>query len=266
MPRRPGGGRPTVRDEPLLRLQRDRQELRPGAGAGRRRSRRSRRQVTALVGDNGAGKSVLIKCIAGHPRARRRPDLWEGKPVTSARRATPPRSGSRPSTRISRCATTSTSSRTCSSAASGVAHLPLDEERMETAAARDAAQPRRDHRALDPPAGRVAVGRPAPVGRDRQGGAVELQARDHGRADRRARRRADRRWCSTWSRRLADRGLAVLIVSHNMNDVFEVADRIAVLRPRPHGRGATRGRDRHADRRRPHDHRRLDREPAPDRR
>jgi ABC-type sugar transport system ATPase subunit len=28
---------------------------------------------------------------------------------------------------------------------------------------------------------------------------------------------------------LADRGLAVLVVSHNMNDVFEVADRIAVL-------------------------------------
>jgi ABC-type sugar transport system ATPase subunit len=31
-------------------------------------------------------------------------------------------------------------------------------------------------------------------------------------------------------RRLADRGLAAMIVSHNMNDVFEVADRIAVLR------------------------------------
>ena len=31
-------------------------------------------------------------------------------------------------------------------------------------------------------------------------------------------------------RRLADRGHAVLMVSHNMNDVFEVADRIAVLR------------------------------------
>jgi ABC-type sugar transport system ATPase subunit len=31
-------------------------------------------------------------------------------------------------------------------------------------------------------------------------------------------------------RRLADRGHAVMIVSHNMNDVFEVADRIAVLR------------------------------------
>jgi D-xylose transport system ATP-binding protein len=31
-------------------------------------------------------------------------------------------------------------------------------------------------------------------------------------------------------RRLADRGLAVLLVSHNLHDVFEVADRIAVLR------------------------------------
>ena len=30
--------------------------------------------------------------------------------------------------------------------------------------------------------------------------------------------------------RLADRGLAVLFISHNMTNVFEVADRIAVLR------------------------------------
>ena len=30
-------------------------------------------------------------------------------------------------------------------------------------------------------------------------------------------------------RRLADRGHAVLLVSHNLNDVFAVADRIAVL-------------------------------------
>jgi ABC-type sugar transport system ATPase subunit len=30
-------------------------------------------------------------------------------------------------------------------------------------------------------------------------------------------------------RKLAERGHAVMIVSHNMNDVFEVADRIAVL-------------------------------------
>jgi ABC-type sugar transport system ATPase subunit len=30
-------------------------------------------------------------------------------------------------------------------------------------------------------------------------------------------------------RRLADKGLAVLVISHNLNDVFEVADRLAVL-------------------------------------
>jgi len=30
-------------------------------------------------------------------------------------------------------------------------------------------------------------------------------------------------------RSLADRGLGVIVISHNMNDVFEVADRIAVL-------------------------------------
>jgi D-xylose transport system ATP-binding protein len=31
-------------------------------------------------------------------------------------------------------------------------------------------------------------------------------------------------------RRLADKGLGVIIVSHNMHDIFEVADRITVLR------------------------------------
>jgi D-xylose transport system ATP-binding protein len=30
-------------------------------------------------------------------------------------------------------------------------------------------------------------------------------------------------------RRLADRGLGVILISHNLNDVFEVADDIAVL-------------------------------------
>jgi ABC-type sugar transport system ATPase subunit len=30
-------------------------------------------------------------------------------------------------------------------------------------------------------------------------------------------------------RRLADRGLAVILISHNMNDVFQVSDRVAVL-------------------------------------
>ena len=30
-------------------------------------------------------------------------------------------------------------------------------------------------------------------------------------------------------KRLRDRGLAVMVISHNLNDIFEVSDRIAVL-------------------------------------
>ena len=39
-------------------------------------------QVTALVGDNGAGKSTLVKAIAGIYRADAGEFLFEGKPVT----------------------------------------------------------------------------------------------------------------------------------------------------------------------------------------
>ena len=38
-------------------------------------------QVTALCGDNGAGKSVLTKCIAGIHQPDEGEMLWEGQPV-----------------------------------------------------------------------------------------------------------------------------------------------------------------------------------------
>src|SRR5262245_66170142 len=38
-------------------------------------------EVTALAGDNGAGKSVLIKCIAGIHAPSSGEMWWEGKPV-----------------------------------------------------------------------------------------------------------------------------------------------------------------------------------------
>ena len=40
-----------------------------------------RGQVTALCGDNGAGKSVLTKCIAGIHVPDQGEELWEGRPV-----------------------------------------------------------------------------------------------------------------------------------------------------------------------------------------
>ena len=39
-------------------------------------------EVTALVGDNGAGKSTLVKCIAGIYSIDSGEVLWQGKPVT----------------------------------------------------------------------------------------------------------------------------------------------------------------------------------------
>ena len=76
-------------------------------------------QVTGLVGDNGAGKSVLTRTIAGvHQPDLARSTSRAGR-YTFAAPGTPPRWGSRPSTRTWRWPTTWTSSRTCSSAASG---------------------------------------------------------------------------------------------------------------------------------------------------
>src|SRR5438309_10905508 len=38
-------------------------------------------QVTALVGDNGAGKTVLTKCLAGIYQADHGQVFWQGQPV-----------------------------------------------------------------------------------------------------------------------------------------------------------------------------------------
>jgi ABC-type sugar transport system ATPase subunit len=57
---------------------------------------------------------------------------------------------------------------------------------------------------------------------------VELQARHPRRADGCARRRPD--GAGARARRLADQGLAVVLISHNLHDIFETATRITVLR------------------------------------
>ena len=74
-------------------------------------------EVVALVGDNGAGKSTLIKTISGVALGRRGrvPASRASRCSISRPPGRDPRSGSRPSTRTSRCATTSTWSATSSS-------------------------------------------------------------------------------------------------------------------------------------------------------
>ena len=98
-------------------------------------------EIVALVGDNGAGKSTLIKAIAGiqpgeegqlHLRRQGGADPLAARCNSS--------SASRPFTRTSRCATTSTSSPTSSSASEAIEHGPqaavktLNEVEMEARA------------------------------------------------------------------------------------------------------------------------------------
>jgi D-xylose transport system ATP-binding protein len=71
-------------------------------------------KVTALVGDNGAGKSTLIKGLSG-AQPYDSGDV-SSRAVRSLSRTprTPPNMALRSFTKTSRCARTSTSSRTCS--------------------------------------------------------------------------------------------------------------------------------------------------------
>ena len=187
-------------------------------------------QVTALVGDNGAGKSTLVKCISGtYPIDSGRVPLRGQAGDGALARATPAPSASRSSTRTSRCATTSTSSRTCSSAVSSSAASVLDESSMEQAAEETLAVPVGAHREVGAAAGRQPVRRPAPDRGDRQGRAVELQGGRARRADRRARRRADRAGARAWYAGWPTAASRVVLISHNMIDVLQVADSIAVL-------------------------------------
>ena len=218
-------------------------ELRPG-------------QVTALVGDNGAGKSVHDQAHRRHPRAR---------------------TGRRSSGRAARC----TSARPRDAAALGietvyqdlalcdnldiVQNMFLGRERLShgirwTRRRWRRRRPRRWRslavttvRSIRQPVASLSGGQ-------RQSVAIakavlwnsKLVIMDEPTA---ALGVAQTAMVLELVRRLADRGLAVMLVSHNMNDVFEVADRIAVLylgqlvalRPAAE-------MDR-ADRRRPHDDR-----------
>ena len=154
-------------------------------------------QVTALVGDNGAGKSSLIKTVSGLWAPDGGEIIWEGKPVHLHG---PKDAEALGITTIYQDLALCDNLDIVQNMFLGhepLRHRMLDEAKMELAARRDARGPVGHDRALDPPAGRLAVRRPAPVGGGRQGGHVAGQARDHGRADRGPRGSRRRRWCSS---------------------------------------------------------------------
>jgi ABC-type sugar transport system ATPase subunit len=185
-------------------------------------------QVTALVGDNGAGKSVLIKCVAGIHAADGGQIFWEGRPV----HLHSPRDAA-----ALGIETVYQDLALCDNldivqnmflGRERLRHLLLDEESMETAARETLTSLAvTTVRSIRQPVASLSGGQ-------RQSVAIakavlwnsRLVIMDEPTA---ALGVAQTAMVLDLVRRLADRGLAVLIISHNLNDVFEVADRIAVL-------------------------------------
>ncbi|MEW9530289.1 ATP-binding cassette domain-containing protein [Microbispora sp. NPDC049125] len=185
-------------------------------------------EVTALVGDNGAGKSTLVKCIGGTYAADSGEFLFDGKPVhvTSPREAADlgieivyqdlalcdnldivqnmflgreKKSGMvlDEATMEQMAAKTldGLSVRTVKSIRQHVSSLSGGQR--QTVAIAKAVLWNSKVVILDEPTAALGVAQTAQV--------LELV------------------------RRLADNGLAVILISHNMNDVFAVSDRIAAL-------------------------------------
>ena len=185
-------------------------------------------EVTALAGDNGAGKSVLIKCISGiHP-----PDSgeirWDGHPI----HLRAPRDAA-----ALGIETVYQDLALCDNldivqnmflGRERVRQWVLDEESMELSARETLTSLAvTTVRSIRQPVASLSGGQ-------RQSVAIakavlwnsRLVIMDEPTA---ALGVAQTAMVLGLVRRLADRGLGVLLVSHNMNDVFEVSDRIAVL-------------------------------------
>ncbi|HTU55888.1 MAG TPA: ATP-binding cassette domain-containing protein [Acetobacteraceae bacterium] len=186
-------------------------------------------QVTALLGDNGAGKSVLIKCVAGTYQPDAGDIFWEGRHVHIHN----PREAAALGIEVvyqdlALCDNLDV----VQNMFLGRKRLKeglLDEDTME----RLAASTLEDLRVTTVRSIRQAVA--SLSGGQRQSVAVatavmwnsKLVILDEPTA---ALGVAQTRQVLALVRRLADQGLAVIMISHNLNDVFAVADRLAVLR------------------------------------
>jgi ABC-type sugar transport system ATPase subunit len=185
-------------------------------------------QVTALCGDNGAGKSVLTKCIAGTYQVDHGEMIWEGHPVHihSARDAS--RLGIETVYQDLALCDNLDIVQNMFLGRERLGYGLLDEDSMERAAAETLAGQRvTTVRSIRQPVASLSGGQ-------RQSVAVakavmwnsKLVIMDEPTA---ALGVVQTRQVLDLIKRLRDKGLAVMVISHNLNDVFEVADRIAVM-------------------------------------
>lgn len=185
-------------------------------------------QVTALVGDNGAGKTTLIKCIAGIWEPSTGDLLWNGERVHLH--------GPKDATRLG-IATVYQDLALCDNldivqnmflGHELLTRRLLDEATMEKTAKQTLA----DLSVTTVQSVRQPVG--SLSGGQRQSVAVaravmrdaKLVIMDEPTAALGVSQTAQ---VLDLIHRLGERGIAVLVISHNLTDVFEVADRIAVL-------------------------------------
>ncbi|WP_321937823.1 ATP-binding cassette domain-containing protein [Paraburkholderia sp. J8-2] len=186
-------------------------------------------KVTALVGDNGAGKTVLIKCIAGIHVPDAGEVLWEGQPI----QIRTPRDASALGIEVvyqdlALCDNLDVV-QNMFLGRERMKYGMLDEDAMETAAVKTLA----GLHVTTVRSVRQTVG--SLSGGQRQSVAVaravmwnsKLVILDEPTA---ALGVAQTQQVLELVRRLADHGLAVVIISHNLSNVFEVADRFAILR------------------------------------
>ena len=186
-------------------------------------------QVTALVGDNGAGKSTLIKTISGIWQQDHGEILWEGKPV---RLHTPKDAADLGIATVYQDLALADNLDIVQNMFLGrepVRHWVLDETTMEKTAKRTLADLSVvTVRSVRQPVGSLSGGQRQAVAVAR---AVLRQARlvilDEPTA---ALGVTQTRVVLELIRRLKSQGIAVIVISHNLNDVMTVADRVAVLR------------------------------------
>ncbi len=186
-------------------------------------------QVTALCGDNGAGKSVLTKSIAGIHQVDEGEVWWEGHRVHIRN---PKDSAALGIETVYQDLALADNLDIVQNMFLGRERLHrglLDEDSMERAAKETLASLRvTTVRSIRQPVATLSGGQ-------RQAVAVakavmwnsKLVMLDEPTA---ALGVAQTRMVLDLILRLKDHGLAVMVISHNLNDVFEVADRIAVLR------------------------------------
>ncbi len=184
--------------------------------------------VTALIGDNGAGKSVLIKCIAGIHTPDHGQIVFDGRAVHLRNPHDAAALGIETVHQDLALCDNLDIVQNMFLGRERTRHFALDEESMEKAAGETLDSLRvTTVRSIRQPVASLSGGQ-------RQSVAIakavlwnsKLVIMDEPTA---ALGVAQTEMVLKLVRKLAEQGLAVLIVSHNMNDIFDVSDRIAVL-------------------------------------